>query len=118
MKLSIGDVAKICHETNKAYCECIGDYSQKSWQDAEPWQRDSAWKGVEFKVNNPNASNSAQHDSWLDEKRKTGWKYGPVKNPELKEHPCFVPYKDLPEEQKAKDALFGNIVLALKHLIK
>ena len=33
-----------------------------------------------------------------------------MKNPETKEHPCFVPYDELPEAQKAKDAIFGAVV--------
>ena len=52
---------------------------------------------------------SASHESWLAEKEATGWKYGPVKNPETKEHPCFVPYEQLPLEQKTKDYLFGAV---------
>ena len=30
-----------------------------------------------------------------------------------KEHPCFVPYEELPTEQKAKDFLFRGVVHAL-----
>jgi hypothetical protein len=52
--------------------------------------------------------------SWLAEKTKTGWKYGPEKDPEKKEHPCFVPYDQLPAEQKMKDHIFLAIVQVLK----
>jgi len=107
---NVEKIARVCHEANKAYCESIGDSSQKSWESAEQWQRDSAIKGVEFCLANQNAPASANHDSWLDEKRRTGWKYGPVKDAEKKEHPCFVPYDELPLEQKIKDYLFKNIV--------
>lgn len=107
-------IAMVCHEANKAWCEVNGDHSQKTWVAAEPWQRESAIKGVEFILQNPEAPNSATHDSWLKEKEATGWKYGPVKNSEKKEHPCFVPYEQLPEADKKKDALFKAIVNALK----
>ena len=50
------------------------------------------------------------HESWLAEKRATGWKYGPVKDPEKKEHPCCVPYAELPAAQQAKDRLFTGTV--------
>lgn len=50
------------------------------------------------------------HLGWLEEKRKDGWRYGPVKDPSAKEHPCFVPYHKLPPEQQAKDALFQAAV--------
>lgn len=112
------DIAKICHEANRAYCEAIGDKSQSEWSQAPQWQRESAEKGVSFRINNPDAPDSAQHEAWLEDKRKDGWKYGPVKDPAKKEHPCFIPYDGLPEEQKAKDALFGAIVEALRHLVK
>lgn len=106
-------IARVCHEANRAYCEAIGDQSQKPWNEAEDWQKDSAIKGVDFALDNPKAPVSAQHDSWVAQKIADGWKYGPVKAPSRKEHPCIVPYEKLPEEQKRKDALFKAIVLAL-----
>jgi len=112
--MTIETIAKVCHQANKAYCESLGDLSQKDWDEAPDWQKQSAIKGVEFKLTNLNSSPADQHNSWLEEKRKDGWKYGPFKNPSTKEHPCFLKYEDLPKEQQAKDALFAAIVLALK----
>lgn len=111
--MNITDIAKICHEANKALCETQGDNSQANWNDAPEWQRQSAVKGVLFVLSNPDARPSANHKSWLDEKRKDGWKYGPVKDADKKEHPCFVEYDQLPCEQKAKDHLFKSIVNGL-----
>ena len=116
MKEKIEQIARICHETNRAYCESIGDNSQPKWDDAPEWQRDSAIKGVEFhmahfgvgKIPQPSAS----HDSWLAQKREEGWKYGAVKDATKKEHPCYVPYNELPVEQRLKDYLFAAIVQA------
>jgi hypothetical protein len=109
-------IAKVCHEANRAYCASIGDASQPSWDDAPQWQKDSALKGVEFHLtsiaNGVKPSPSASHNSWLEEKRYAGWKYGPVKNAETKEHPCFVSYDELPLEQKLKDYIFVAIVEA------
>jgi hypothetical protein len=39
--------------------------------------------------------------------------HGPVKNEETKEHPCFVPYVDLSDVQRAKDSLFVATVRAM-----
>jgi hypothetical protein len=103
------DIAKICHEANRAYCQTIGDNTQLPWEEAPAWQRESAVNGVEFSRANPDAPPSASHDSWLAEKERAGWKYGPVKDPDKKEHPCFVPYDQLPESQKVKDELFQAI---------
>ena len=109
-------IAKVAHEVNRAYCFAIGDTSQVAWEDAPQWQRDSAINGVNFHLANPTAGPDHSHNEWLKEKREAGWKYGPVKDAERKEHPCFVPYDDLPTEQKAKDYLFRGVVHAMAHL--
>lgn len=115
--MRIVDIAKICHEANRAYCEALGDTSQLPWEDAPGWQRQSAVNGVKFNLENPNAPASHSHDNWLAEKLEQGWIFGPEKNPELKQHPCCVPYESLPETQKRKDHLFKAIVNALAPLI-
>ena len=103
-------IARVCHEANRAYCEALGDFSQPEWADAPEWQKNSAVNGVQFHIDNPGASPSASHDSWLKQKMEEGWVYGEVKNPEAKEHPCCVPYEQLPVEQRAKDYIFSAIV--------
>ena len=102
--------AKAAHEANRAYCESLGDFSQVPWEHAPDWQRDSATNGVKFILDNPSASPASNHENWLREKERDGWKYGPVKDTEKKEHPCFVPYHELPEAQKMKDAIFVAVV--------
>jgi RyR domain len=112
----ISCIASVCHEANRAYCATLGDYSQPSWENAPEWQRQSAINGVIFHLAAHEMGKtpppSASHDSWLEEKRAAGWKYGPEKNPATKEHPCFVPYDMLPAAQKLKDYIFGAIVKA------
>lgn len=110
--------AELCHEANRAYCKALGDDSQPHWGDAPEWQRASAIAGVEFHIANPDAGPSHSHDSWLRQKEADGWKHGPVKDAEKKEHPCFVPYDQLPPEQKAKDYIFGAIVKTIAGINK
>ena len=110
--INTADIAMMAHEANRAYCAAIGDHSQLAWADAPQWQRDSAINEVKFIRANPDAPPSASHESWLAEKMRDGWKYGTVKNPDAKEHPCCVPYDELPVEQKAKDYIFGAVVRA------
>jgi hypothetical protein len=107
----IESCARAAHEANRAYCIALGDVSQPAWEGAPDWQRSSAVNGVRGVLagNTPEDS----HVSWLAEKAATGWKFGPVKNPEAKEHPCFVPYADLPAEQKQKDHVFVGVVRSM-----
>ena len=109
-------IAMVCQNVNKAYCEALGDTSQPTWDDAPQWQKDSILMGVTLHINNPSAGTDDSHNAWLLQKANEGWKYGPVKNVELKEHPCFVSYEDLPKEQQAKDYIFRSIVHSLNSL--
>lgn len=112
----VEQIALICHEANRAYCRTLGDLSQSSWEEAPNWQKKSAVTGVEFHLNTLEAGReplpSASHDSWLAEKTADGWKFGPVKDAAKKEHPCFVPYDELPAQEKLKDFIFCAIVKA------
>lgn len=107
-------IAPICHQANAAWCKANGDYSQKVWELAEEWQRDSAIKGVQFRLDNPDAKEDAQHNAWMADKVNDGWVYGETKDAEAKTHPCIVPFDQLPEFQQKKDKLFCAIVDALK----
>ena len=115
--MTIGLIAAVAHETNRAYCRTLGDNSQPTWDEAPEWQRTSAINGVQFHIDNPHTDQSASHDNWLKEKYADGWKYGEVKDPEKKLHPCCVPYEDLPIPQQVKDALFVGVVRAMKVLL-
>ena len=115
--MTITDIAKVCHEINKAYCESIGDDSQPLWENAPQWQKGSAIQGVIFHINNPNANPSDSHNKWLEQKIKDGWKWGSIKDSDKKLHPCFLPYEMLPIEQKSKDFIFLQVVHSLKQFL-
>lgn len=104
------EIEEIAHEVNRAYCQAIGDNSQPAWNEAPDWQRQSAINGVGFHIDNPNAGPEASHESWLKQKIDTGWKHGAVKDAEKKEHPCIVPFAELPVQQQTKDYLFRAVV--------
>lgn len=112
----ISQIAKICHETNRAYCETIGDYSQPKWEDAAEWQRESARNGVNYHLENTLAKPEDSHNNWMKLKIEEGWVYGEEKNPEAKTHPCIVPYSELPDSQKIKDSLFIGVVNSFRFL--
>lgn len=111
--MKIEDVARICHEVNRAYCKSIGDDSQTSWEDAPEWQKTSAMNGVVYHLDN-DVTPEMSHENWRKEKMETGWIYGPIKDPEKKEHPCIVPYSELLIEQRIKDYLFKAVVDACR----
>jgi len=106
--------AKLCHEVNRAYCHSIGDTTQVPWEKAEGWQRESAIKGVQFALANPDATPERQHESWMIAKVNDGWTYGAVKDATSKTHPCMVPYDALPMAQKVKDYLFQAVVRSIR----
>lgn len=105
--------ARIAHEVNRAYCQALGDESQPSWEEAPDWQKSSCIDGVKHHLIS-DLTPEESHAAWLTHKELDGWKWGPVKDPEKKEHPCFLPYHRLPPEQKAKDYIFRAVVRALK----
>lgn len=98
---------------NRAYCIAIGDHTQPIWAEAPDWQKDSAINGVVAALANPAATPADSHAGWLKQKLAEGWKYGAVKNVEAKEHPCCVPYEQLPPAQQKKDSLFLATVRAV-----
>ncbi|HJW55858.1 MAG TPA: RyR domain-containing protein [Burkholderiaceae bacterium] len=111
LEYAVQSVARVAHEVNRAYCQATGDNSQPEWNDAPDWQKQSATAGVRAHLNSGFALTPKQsHESWMKQKADEGWKYGPVKDPETKEHPCFVPYDQLPQEQRVKDYLFRAVV--------
>jgi len=116
--MDVYDVAKVCHEVNKAYCESIGDMSQKSWFGAPEFARVSAVNGVKFHIANPKATPAESHIEWLREKISTGWVYGTEKDEIKKTHPCCVEYNLLPQYQRSKDYIFKQVVESLKGFVK
>ena len=111
--MTLDKIAQVAHEVNRAYCHALGDNSQPSWEDAPEWQRSSARMGVDLHLMG-DFGPEASHIAWMKNKLDEGWRYGLVKNPETKEHPCIVPFDDLPVEQQAKDYIFRAVVHSLR----
>jgi hypothetical protein len=45
----------------------------------------------------------AEHDGWMAQRTKDGWRYGSPRDDARKLHPSMVPYRDLPDAEKEKD---------------
>lgn len=51
------------------------------------------------------------HEVWAAERMKYGWTYGPQRDDVNKQHPCLVPYDQLPESEKGYDRRTAKEVL-------
>ena len=43
------------------------------------------------------------HDIWAKQRLSDGWRHGPKRDDTTKEHPCLVPYGELPDSEKVYD---------------
>lgn len=103
------DIARVCHEANRALQITQADPAPSpEWDAAPDWQKESAIEGVEKAI--AGETPEQLHQSWCDFKTADGWAFGAVKDADRKTHPCLVPYADLPTEQRVKDHLFQVIV--------
>lgn len=108
-------IAQVAHEVNQGMRAALGE-AVELWADATPEQKASVLAGVDMHIANPDTTPEASHEAWLAQKTAEGWSYGEVKDIESKVHPCFLPYAELPPEQKVKDYLFRAVVHALKDI--
>ena len=44
-----------------------------------------------------------EHQRWVEEKLREGWRYGPTRDDARKTHPSLIPWSELSEEEKEKD---------------
>lgn len=43
------------------------------------------------------------HEAWARNRIEQGWTYGKERSDSLKQHPCLIPYEELPEVEKDYD---------------
>jgi hypothetical protein len=108
---ALAQIARVCHEANRALQLANGEEPSPHWDDAPSWQQGSAMTGVCSAL--AGATPEQQHERWLEDKRAHAWTWGPAKDGDARTHPCMVPYAALPPGQRAKDHLFVAIVAAL-----
>ena len=79
----------------------------------EPWaEREQPFKDQFLEVIEqqcgPHRSTSPEelHGSWVQAYRAMGWVYGEVRDPVAKTHPDMVPYDQLGQLERDKDAVF------------
>jgi len=97
-------------EANRQYSISIGDPPLLPWDQLGETPKDSYRQGVVFAL--AGSTPESQHDNWRYLKIQQGWQYGPYKDEVQKLHPCLTAYANLTEEQRYKDKLFIDTVLA------
>jgi hypothetical protein len=110
---AIDGIASVMHEATRAWQKANGQEPAPPWSRAPQWMKDSSVASVVWRIANPDAATSAQHDQWMMQKKADGWKLGKVKDAEKKTHPMMIPYAKLPEFERRKDALVNAVVDAL-----
>lgn len=116
-QLTATQIARVVHEANRALQIEQNDPTipvSPSWDDLDDETRRSAIEGVTNILTGKVSSPEESHVEWMRFKQENGWTLGPVKDEGKKEHPLLVPYRELPVDQKLKDALFFAIVNALR----
>lgn len=51
------------------------------------------------------------HRAWMQARLASGWRWGPARNDDRKEHPSMVPYDELDEDEKEIDRTTVRTVL-------
>ena len=105
--------ARVAHEAMRAYKIGLGEDVLPVWDKLSDDLRASTIAGVAYRLKNPNAPLSAQHDQWMAERMAAGWRKGKVKDAKLKTHPSLIPYEKLQETERRKDALIAQVVEAI-----
>lgn len=106
-------IARVVHEALRAYRAELGEAALPAWDDAPDWQRAATLAAVEFRLAHPDAGPEAQHDAWVAQTRAAGWTHGPVHDAAARTHPDLLPYDQLAEGARRKDALVAAVVRAL-----
>lgn len=111
---AIQRIAQVTHEAMRAWQRANGQAPAPPWSRAPKWMKEASVASVTWRINNPNATASAQHDQWMAQKTADGWKFGKTKDAKKKTHPMMTPYRSLPEFEQRKDALVNAVVDALR----
>lgn len=45
------------------------------------------------------------HENWAAARLREGWRYGPERNDANLQHPCLIPYDELPDAEKEYDRI-------------
>lgn len=114
--MSVYSIARRCHDANRAFCLAVGETAPPPWPLAGVETHSSLQAAVRYALEHPELTPEGNHARWCERRTADGWVNGPVRDEHLKQHPCLVPYEELPRARQAQDRLFLAIVRALAPL--
>lgn len=100
--------ARAALEAAQLYSLALGEAASPAWEHLTDAERDGRIAAVKHALAGGSAED--QHNLWMATRRAEGWTFGPMKDTAAKTSPCLVPYGELPEAQRRKDALFQGVV--------
>ena len=106
-------IAHTVHEALSAWRVANGHKALKPWPQMSEAERQSTYESVDYVIAHPNSTPVHQHEQWLEQKKRDGWTYAARRNNRKKTHPMLLPYEELPDYERRKDALLNAIVRAL-----
>lgn len=107
--------ARAAHEANNVYNAAIGD-KVFTWDEMTDAMRAGVISGARMALDGKTPADL--HAAWSASRVAEGWVYGTTKDLVAKTHPCLVPYDELPEAQRRKDALFQSVALAMSAALR
>lgn len=111
-------IAAVAHAAHRALCEAHGDRSHPQWYETTTAQRQALIEHTKEHLRGDPPPPQESHMIWCRQRWDAGWSYGPVRDKDKKQHPCLVPYRELPPHERAKDDLFAHVVKALRPFVR
>lgn len=108
MDIPLEQVAIMCHQGNIAAQIVAGETPSPRWVWMRPEIKESTREGIRKAM--AGATPEEMHASWSQNRKDAGWVYGEAKDEVEMTHPCLVPYSELPEAQRVKDAVMLDVV--------
>lgn len=106
-------IARTVHEAVRAWNAAHDKTPLAPWPQAPDWMKSSTMESVLWVLENPDASVSDQHDQWVEQRRRDGWTYGNTRDEALKTHPQIIPFEELSDFERKKDAIVRSLSLTL-----
>ena len=112
MRLTNEEIAQFSNAINRTYSQILGR-EDLAGQWVTQLQRQNIIECVDAVRRGLITASGEAHERWLWKHIEDGWVYGPVKDAVLKQHPCLLPFGQLPEEEQFRDWLFLTTVKGL-----